>query len=487
MGYSRSIIVKSFIWKLLERTSVQGVSFIVTIILARLITPNEYGLVALIMIFISIANVIIDGGLNTALIQKKDSDNIDFSTIFFFSLFTSILLYIILFFLSPKISDFYHQPKLIPIIRVLSINLIFFSLNSIQRAYVSKNMLFKKLFYSGFISVIISGIIGIIMAYKGFGVWALVVQSIISQLFITIVMWYTVKWRPQFVFSYKRFKNLFDFGWKIFGTNLIIALFVNIRSLIIGKIFSPSILAFFDKGKQFPSLIMDNINTSIQTILFPVFSLEQNDTNKIKSMLRRSIKTSSFIVFPLMVGLFVISKPLVLILLTEKWISIVPYIQIFCIANILMPSQIASMEAVKSLGYSNIILKLEIVKKILEILILIISVLYGPIAIAWGVVVYNFICLFINTYPNIKLLKYNYYDQFKDLMPIFIVSLLMGFIIYWFQFLDISNFIIIILQVIIGMVSYILINSFLKIEAYQYLFQLINKKYNEYRNSNNLV
>lgn len=473
MGYSRSVILKSFIWKLLEKTSVQGVSFIVTIILARLITPEEYGLVALIMIFISLANVIIDGGLNTALIQKNESDNVDFSTIFFFSILISIFLYILLFFLSPIIAGFYSQPQLIPIIRILGINLIFFSFNSIQRAYVSKNMLFKKLFYSGFIAVLISGFIGIVLAYKGYGVWALVIQSILSQLFITIVMWFTVKWRPQFVFSYQRFKTLFDYGWKIFGTNLIIALFVNIRSLIIGKMFTPCTLAFFDKGKQFPSIIMDNINTSIQTILFPVFSNEQDDRIRVKSIMRRSIKTSTLFIFPLMIGLMVTAKPLILILLTEKWISIVPFIQIFSIAYLLKPIQTANVEAIKSLGYSNITFKLELIKKVVELIILVISVFLGVYAIAWGVVVYNFISLFINLYPNIKLLNYGFKEQFGDILPMFFISLLMGLIIYFIQYLHISNLLILIIQFVLGVFVYSLLCYLFKLDSFLYLLNLI--------------
>lgn len=473
MKINRSVVIKSFIWKLLEKSSVQIVSFIVTIILARLLTPSEYGLVALIMIFISLANVIIEGGLNTALIQKKKSDNIDFSTIFYFSLLLSFLLYIILFFTASIIADFYKQPDLILIIRVLSINLFFFAFNSIQRAYVSKYMLFKKLFYSGLTAVVVSGSVGIWMAYKGYGVWALVVQSILAQLLITIVMWFTVKWRPQFVFSLQRFKSLFDFGWKIFGTNIVITLFVNIRSLIIGKMYNPATLAFFDKGRQFPSMIMSNIDSSIQTILFPVLSNAQDNRIGVKSMMRRSIKTTTLFIFPMMIGLIIVAKPLVLLLLTEKWMSVVPFIQIFSFAYLLKPIQTANIEAVKALGYSNVILKLEITKKIIELIILIISLFYGVYAIAWGVVLYNFISLFINLYPSVKLLNYKYKEQVGDILPVFAISLFMGLIVYGVQLLNIDILLILTIQFVLGVTVYFTTCYLFKIDSFIYLINLV--------------
>lgn len=472
MAINRSGVIKSFIWKLLERTSVQGISFIVTIVLARLLTPNEYGLVALIMIFISFANVIIDGGLNTALIQKKDSNNIDFSTIFYFSLFVAFVLYTILFFVSPLIAGFYKQPELIPIIKVLGISLFFYAFNSIQVAYVSKNMLFKKLFYSSLISVLISGSIGIVMAYKGYGVWALVMQSILSQLLITITMWFTVKWRPQLIFSKKSFKILFDFGWKIFATNITISIFVNIRGLIIGKMYTPATLAFFDKGRQFPALVMNNINTSIQTILFPVFSNAQDDRVAVKSMMRRSIKTSTLFIFPMMIALIIAAKSIILLLLTEKWISVVPFIQIFSIAFLLKPIQTANVEAIKALGYSNITLKIEIIKKIIEVIILIVSILYGVYAIAWGVVLYNFISLFINLYPSAKLLNYKYKEQFSDILPAFVISLFMGLLIYALQLLNMSVLMTLIIQFVIGVIVYFTTCYLFKIESFIYFINL---------------
>ena len=389
-------IVSSFIWKLLERFSSQAVSLMVTIILARLLLPSEFGIVAIITVFIELANVIIDGGLNTALIQKKEADNLDFSTILYFSLALSFALYIILFFAAPHIASFYDNTILTPVLRVLSINLFFNTINAIQRAFIAKNMLFNKLFYCNLAAIMTSGCVGTIMAYGGWGVWALVFQQIANQFILTVVMWFTVKWRPILRFSMERFKGLFDYGWKIFLTNLIIAIYENARSLIIGKIYHPSTLAFFDRGKQIPSLAITNFSVSLQTILLPAFSDIQDDKMHVRQLMTHSIKLVNAIILPVLVCLAVSAKPLVILLLTEKWLPAVPFLQIFCVAYMLIPIQSANMSAIKALGYSNITLKIELLKKFIETIILIVSFLINAYAVAWGIVLYNFISIAIN-------------------------------------------------------------------------------------------
>ena len=289
MSTSRTTIFLSMIWRLLEKISVQVVSFIITVVLARLLLPEQYGVIALITIFIALAEVLVDGGLNMALIQKKDADNTDFSTVFFFSLVLSVLLYAILYFVAPFIAEFYHTEELIPVIRVLSLSLFFYALNSIQRAYVSRQMMFRKMFICNLLAVIISGVIGIFMAYRGCGVWALVAQSLLNICFSSLLMWEWVGWRPTFSFSLQRFAGLFSFGWKIFVSNFIVTLFVKIRALIIGRMYQPATLAYYEKGNQFPGLISDTVSGAIQSVLFPVFSEAQDDRSRIKSMMRRSI------------------------------------------------------------------------------------------------------------------------------------------------------------------------------------------------------
>ena len=473
MAFTKSIIFKSFIWKLLERCSVQVVSFVVTIVLARILMPSDYGQIALVMVFVNLANVIVDGGLNQALIQKKQTDDTDFSTIFHVCMLVSLFLYGVMFVAAPAIAGFYEAPGLVPVIRVLSLSLPLYSFNSIQRAYISRHMLFKSLFKSSLLAVMGSGLVGILMAMQGMGVWALVGSSLSSAFLMIVVMWFTVDWKPRIVFSVEGFKSLFAYGWKIFFSNFIIALFVNIRSLIIGKVYTAASLAFFDRGKQFPSLIMENINASIQTVLFPVFSAEQENRDKVRSMVSRSIKMSVFVISPMMMALFAMSKPLIVLLLTEKWLMAVPFVRIFCIAYLLMPIQIANIEAIKSLGRSDVILKLELIKKVLEVTILVISVFINVYAIAVGVIIYNFICIFINLFPNKKLLDYSIGQQIKDVVPSLTASLVMGASIYAMQWIDVNNFVILLMHGLGAVVIYAAICYFFKLESFRYLVQMI--------------
>lgn len=482
MAFARGTIVKSFLWKLFERISAQLVQFVITIVLARLLLPSEYGTIALITIFIQISEVIIEGGLNTALIQKKGADNLDFSTIFYFSLGLAGVFYLLLFLGAPAIAHFYNQSELVPVIRVLSLGLFFYAFNSIQRAYVSKKMLFQRLFYSSIGAIVLSGSIGIYLAYYGAGVWALVVQNISMQFFTTVIMWFTVKWRPEWAFSIIRFRGLFGYGWKILGANFITSLFVNLRKLVIGKFYTPASLAYYEKGDQLPALVMNNIFASVQAVLLPTFSEAQDDRWRVKAMMRRSTKLSCFFIYPLMVGMIVAARPLVVFLLTEKWLPVVPFVQILCIANFFRPITLSNWEAIKALGYSGITLKLEIIKKIVDITILVISAAIGVYAIAWGCVLFNLICVFINLAPNKKLLNYGIFEQLTDAVPTFLISLAMGAIIYWIQFCGFSILMILLLQMVSGFFVYIGLSRIFKEESFMYILSIIKKKSQQYIN-----
>lgn len=475
MSVNRTSVISSLIWKFLERCSVQFVSFVVTIVLARILYPEDYGIIALVTVFVSLANVIVEGGLNSALIQKKNADNVDFSTIFYTSLAMAALLYTVLYCGATQIASFYDKDELVPVIRVLGISLFFYAINSVQKAFLTRNLLFKNLFYSSLGAVLLSGVIGILMAYEGFGVWALVAQSIIFQALTTAIMWFTVKWRPILVFSKASFLSLFGFGWKIFLSNLVISLFTNIRSLIIGKVYSASSLAYFDRGKQFPSLIIDNINSSVQSVLFPVLSKEQDNVNNVRAMVRRTIKVSSYIISPIVVGLAFTAEPIVKLLLTEKWIDAVPFIQIFCFAYLLIPLQIANLEAIKSLGYSGTTLKLEISKKTIELIILIITVPISVSAIAWGIVIYNALCIVVNSMPNKKLLNYGVIDQMRDIAPSYLITGCMGVFLIVVNYFIIIPIVNIIFNILIGASVYLLLSYIWKIDSLHYLIDIIKR------------
>lgn len=473
MEITRGLILKSLFWKYLEKSGVQGVSFIVSIVLARLIAPSEFGLIAIVMILIELSNVIVDGGFNSALVQKKEPTNTDFSTILYVSIIVSVVIYAIIYVVSPYIADFYSETRLSHVLRVLCILLVVKAFNSVQNAYISKKMLFKKSFICHFVAVVVSGTTGIVLAYMGYGIWALVCQQIVSQLGVCLAMWFFVRWRPSLLFSKESLKNLFNFGWKVFVTNAMIAFFVNVRGLLVGKMFGPSDLAFFERGRQFPNIIISNLSSTIQAILFPVFANKQDDPVAVKSMLRRSIKTSTLFVAPMMVALIVMTKPIVLLLLTEKWLPAVPFMQIFCIAYLIMPIQTSNMQVITALGRSDLLLKLETWKKVLEFSILIASFMFGVLAVAWGTVLYNFICLFINLYPNRQLINYGYIKQLKDIAPTLLLSLIMGIIMYGVSIFVHTNLLLLVTQTVAGVFTYCIMCYLFRIEACKYILDLL--------------
>jgi teichuronic acid exporter len=471
--YTKSKVLSSLFWKLMERGGTQGIQFIVQIILARLLLPEDYGIIALVVIFTTIAGVFVQSGLNTALIQKKDTDETDFSSVFYLSLFMACLIYIILFFAAPSIAAFYGESQITSIFRVLSFTLFFGAFNSIQNAVVARNLQFKKLFFSSTGAILISGTVGIYMAYTGFGVWALVGQQISNQLFVTIILWFTVRWRPKLLFSLGRVKRLFSFGWKLLMSAFIDTVYRDLRSLIIGKMYNPAMLGFFNRGQQFPSIIVSNLNGSIQSVMLPVLASQQDNRPRVKNMMRRAIITSTFMIFPTMVGLAVIAEPLVKLLLTDKWLPCVPFLQIFCVVYAFMPIHTANLQAINALGRSDIFLKLEIIKKTMGLFILAITVFYGVYAIALGQVLSGIISSFINAYPNKKLLNYSYNEQWNDIYPSLLLSLVMGIVVYSLKWLGMSVHITLIIQVCVGVIVYVVMAWIFKLECFSYLLNTL--------------
>jgi len=466
-------IISSLIWKFLERGGTQVVQFIIQIILARLLLPEDYGVIAIVTIFITIANVFVQSGFNTALIQKKKIDDLDLSSVFYLSLFVAILLYILLFFTAPFIASFYSQPILVPVFRVLSITMLFGAVNSIQQAVVARNLEFKKYFFTSLFGIAASAIVGIIIAYKGFGVWALVAQQLINIILVTITLFFVVKWRPKLLFSIKRVKKLLSYGWKILCSGLIDTIYRNLYDLVIGKKYSSASLAYYNRGKQFPTVIIQNIDSSINSVMLPVLSKEQDDKEKVKRIMRRSIVTSSFLIFPISVGLTVVAEPMVRLLLTDKWLECIPFLQLLSISYAFWPIHTANLQAINSIGRSDIFLKLEIVKKIIGVVVLIVTLPMGLIPMAIGQVVTSLIFTFINSYPNRKLLNYKYLEQIKDILPSFLISVVMGIAVYSIIFLGLNNIITLLLQVLVGILIYIGLAYIFKLECFNYLLNML--------------
>lgn len=479
---NKNNVISSLFWKFAERIGAQGVNLIVSIILARILAPEEYGIVALVTIFITISNVFIESGFGTALIQKKDADNLDFSSVFYCNIVISIILYLIIFFASPLIAKFYNMQLLIPILRVLAISVLIASVKSVQHAYVSRNMMFKKFFASTLIGTLVSAVIGIWMAYKGYGVWALVTQQLLNTIIDTIVLWITVKWRPILKFSLERLKCLFKFGWKMLCSGLMDTIYNELYGLAIGKIYSADQLAFYNRANQFPKLITVNIDGSISSVMLPALSNEQDNKEKLKNMVRRAIKTSSFLLFPMMIGLAVVAEPLVKIILTDKWLPAVPLLQLLCFSYALWPIHTINLQAISALGRSDIFLKLEIIKKAIGIIALLISCPFGIMIMVIMKIVTSIISMFINSYPNKKLLNYSLREQIKDIFPAMLLSLFMGMVVYLVGLIKINIIVLLLIQVLIGIIIYLTIAYLSKMEALMYFinkFKIRMKKVEE--------
>jgi O-antigen/teichoic acid export membrane protein len=466
---SRKNIFSNLIWKYAEKMSAHIVTFIIQIVLARILTPEDFGLIALILVFTNILEVFADSGLANALIQKKASDDVDFSTVFFTNLGVSLLLYIVMFVCAPYIETFYGKPNLTVFIRVLSLSVIISGIKNVQQAYVSKNLIFKKFFYATLIGTICSAVLAIYFANHGYGAWAIVIQILSNQFIDTLVLWFIVRWRPYLVFSKERLKFLFSFGWKLLASALLDRGYNNMRQLIIGKMYMPVDLAYYNRGEVFPLAAVANINSSIDSVIFPVMSRFQDDLTKLKKITRKSIKMGIYIMAPLMIGMSASADNIVSILLTDKWLPCVPYLRIFCITYMFWPVHTANLNAIKALGRSDIFLRLEIYKKVVGIFLLLLTMWHSVIAMAYSLLVSCITSQIINTYPNKKILHYSYCEQLKDFLPEIIISVIMGVIVYLFNLLPYSSYVILGIQVFVGILFYILASKILKLESYSFL------------------
>lgn len=470
---NKNKVISGLIWQYAEKCGAEVIQFIVSIVIARILSPSDYGLIGLITVFISVAGVFVSSGLGQALVQRKEIDNKDYSTVFFYSIAFSVVIYGILFFSAPHIATFYNSPILIQIVRVLGLTVIIGSINGVQRSYVQKTMQFRRFFVSTLWGKGISAIVGISLAYAGYGVWALVGQQLSMTITDTIVLWITVKWRPQLTFSIRRMKEMFSYGWKLLCSSLIDTIYSNIYSLVIGKTYSTSDLGFYNRGKQFPMLIINNINTSIQSVLFPVLSEAQDEKKRLKSMVRRSIVTSTFLIFPAMAGLAAIAEPLTVTLLTEKWLPAVPFIQFCCFTYAFWPIHTANLQAINAVGRSDITLKLEIIKKIIGVVVLVLTLPHGLMVMMIARCGVAILSTFINAYPNKKLLGYSYLEQIKDMAPSIIISLVMMGVILPLTLLQITPILLMILQVVLGLSVYFGLAKLFRLESLEYVLNTI--------------
>ena len=453
----------------MENGGVQGVNFLISIILANILSVEEIGTVGLVLIFITIANVFINQSFSTALIQKLEADDVDFSSIFYLNMGVAVILYLILFLAAPVIAAFYARPELKAILRVLAIVIFFGSVSSVENALVARRMQFRFLFFSSFAAVAFSGVIGIAAAKLGAGVWALVMQQITYQFVYMVVLVVTVRWKPKRLFSLERVTTLFRFGWKLLASSLIDTIYNNLYGIFIGKIYNPETLGYYDKGNLFPQALVGSVNGAIQSVMLPAFSEHQNDLPRMKSMMRRSIVTSSFLIFPMMAGMIAVAEPMVLLLLQEKWMPCVPFLRLMCISFAFWPIHTANLQAINALGHSEIFLKLEIIKEVLGVVLMLIGLPFGLMVMMAMKPLGGFLCTFINAWPNKKLLGYSYSEQWRDVLPSALLAAGMGVIVYCLKYTGLSPLPLLLVQIAAGVLIYGGVAALLKLECFEYL------------------
>lgn len=463
MGVGRREAFSNFAWKLAEQIGAQMVSFVVSIILARLLMPEDYSVVSIIAILSAFCAVFIDGGLSKSLIQKKDSDILDYSTVLIVSIVIAAILYMGLFFSAPFAARLYKKELLVPVIRVYSLNLFIGAFNTVQSAYISKNMQFKKYFFATIIGTIISAIVGIWMAYSGCGAWALVAQQLVNSAIDTILLYVTTDFRPKALFSFKRLKTLWSFGIKVLGTSLVDMLYDNIRPLIVGLKFNTIDLAYYQKGRSYPNIINTTLSSTLAAVLFPVMANVQDNYEQVKSITQKYIRVASYLIFPSLLGMAAIAPNLIVWMITDKWKDAVPYMQIFCVNFMFLLLQTGNLQALNAVGRSDIVLKLAIFKKSINFVLLFVLILGAktPLSLAAIGIVTSLIAFVINSTANKRILKYGFCEQIVDILPNFLISLVMAIVVYFVGKLSVPLFPLICLQIFIGVTVYVLISVIL--------------------------
>ena len=463
------------VWRFGEKITAQGVSFIVSVILARILMPEDYGIVAIVCAFIAIAEVFVTSGLGTALIQKKDATQRDFSTVFWCNLAFSCALYAVFYFVAPVIARIYKMPLLTTVLRVGGIRIPINAVNSIQNAYVSRHMDFKKFFFATIIGTVISAIVGIVMAYRGYGVWALIAQMMTNTVIDTIVLFLMIKWRPTLEFSFADAKPLISYGWKILATDLIGTIFLQLHAFIIGKKYTSEDLAYYDKGKKFPDTVSSNICATISSVLFPAMSLSSG-VDEIRRIRRKSLQMMEYVVFPIMFGMLAAADNMIVVLLTEKWKFAVPFVRISCIAAVISVLGTTLIQEIKAIGGSDITLKLEFIKKPLYLIIILFAMQISVEAIAYTLILIELIAFCVNVYPVRKHIGFDFKQHFLDMVPPLAMSAVMCAAVVGLDLVISQKTICLIAQVLVGAGVYIGLSVATKNECFAYLTNMIRDK-----------
>lgn len=476
MKNKKNVILSNFIWRFAERCGAQLVTAVVSVLLARLLAPDDYGMIALVSVFTNIMYVFVDCGLSTALIQKKDADDLDFSSVFYFNFAVCVLIYLIMFITAPYIAAFYKRPGLTPIVRVISLTLVLSGVKSVQQVYVSRNMLFRLFFFSTLGGTLFSAALGLWMAYAGFGVWALVAQQLSNTAIDTLILFLTVKWRPKKMFSWQRLKGLLSYGWRLLASSLLDTVYNNLRSLVIGRVYTSADLAYYNQGQYVPNTIAVNVDSSIDSVLFPAMSAAQDEPTLVKDMTRNTIKMSVYIIAPLMMAVAFCAEPIVRLFLTDKWLPCVPFLRICCVTYMFYPIHTANLNAIKAMGRSDLYLKLEIIKKIMGLTLLLITYRISVMAMGYSLLVSSVLSQLINTWPNWKLLNYRYLEQLTDILPTLLLAVSTGFCMWLVGLAHLPDLVMLVLQIPLGLAVYLTGSALLKLDTFEFLWNVVKPK-----------
>lgn len=464
-------------WSVIDWCGVSGVQFIISVLLARLLLPEQFGLIGMLTIFMALAQSFLDSGFGSALIQKQDATHKDECSIFYFNIGVGVAAAGLLCLAAPWIANFFNEPLLTPICCVLSLNIVINSFGLIQNALMTKRVDFKTRAKISTLASVLSGTIGVGMAFCGFGVWSLVAQSIASNVFGTLLLWIFNSWRPSLTFSFTSLQTMFGFGSRMFASGILNTIFENIYSPLIGKLFSAVELGFYNRALGVQALPSRGLYTVIGRVMFPVFASVQNDPERLKRGLQKVLRVAVLINFPLMIGLAIIAKPFVMLLFTEKWAPCVPYLQILCISGLLYPLHSANVNILMALGRSDLFFRIEVLKKIIIIVSILIAYRWGVEGLIYGQIITSILAYFLNSYYTGVLLHYSAKEQISDLLPTFGAAIAMGAIVYpiqWLMFLN--NWSVLISQVAVGAVAYVAMCVFFRLSAFIEAWDLFVKR-----------
>ena len=469
----RNKTISGVIWKAMESGGYQAIRFVISVVLARMLSPENYTTLALLLIFVNFADVLVKRGFSTALVQRKDADNLDFSSVLWISLALAAVFYVVLFFAAPSIAVFYEEPLITPALRVVSVMLFTGAYNSVQSAIIQRNLEFRKLSIATLGATFLSGVVGIYMAYAGYGVWALVVQQMIASFATVVLLFFMDRWVPVFQFSFKRVGSLFSFGWKLLVSALLDTGYSSLSSLVIGKRYIGDSLALYNRGRQYPEMVANNLTSIALSVLFPAYSAHQDDNIRVREMVRKTNRSTALMIFPMMAGLAAVAMPFVRVLLTDRWIESAPYMQLMCIVYALYPVEATDLQAINAIGRSDLYLKTEIIKKIFGILALVVSVFAftTPLAIAWAVVATAIFSMLVTMVYMKRLFGYGWGQQIWDMTPPILLSAVMWGVVYAVSLVGIPDLPKLILEIISGVAVYIAMAVLLKLESFTYLWE----------------